>query len=108
MCQLKDQKARAQIIEQGKKPNGQPYRIGVIDLPSFYADMKAEPGSDAKSATDSKDQSPCCAAKTTSQTKASCCSTADKSKTACSGGACKDAPSKRVLLSPKAAGEARS
>jgi carboxyl-terminal processing protease len=52
--ELKSQEARQEIIEQGKKPDGSPYRIGVIDLPSFYAD----PGSrrngqaDAKSATE--------------------------------------------------------
>src|SRR5207302_5113254 len=52
--ELKAQEARQEIIEQGKKADGSPYRIGVIDLPSFYAD----PGSrrngqaDAKSATE--------------------------------------------------------
>lgn len=38
--ELKDKEARAEIIEEGEKPNGQPYRIGVIDLPSFYMDME--------------------------------------------------------------------
>jgi carboxyl-terminal processing protease len=37
--ELKSQEARAEIMEQGKKADGTPYRIGVIDLPSFYADM---------------------------------------------------------------------
>ncbi len=52
--ELKAQEARQEIIEQGKKADGSPYRLGVIDLPSFYAD----PGSrrngqaDAKSATE--------------------------------------------------------
>jgi carboxyl-terminal processing protease len=32
----KSQAARYEIIEQGKKDNGKPYRFGVIDLPSFY------------------------------------------------------------------------
>lgn len=36
---LKDQEARSEIFEEGHKPNGQPYKIGVIDLPSFYMDM---------------------------------------------------------------------
>jgi carboxyl-terminal processing protease len=36
--ELKAQEARQEIVEQGKKPDGTPYRIGVIDLPSFYAD----------------------------------------------------------------------
>ena len=48
--ELKSQEARSEIIEQGKKADGTPYKIGVIDLPSFYADMKA--GSGGKSATE--------------------------------------------------------
>lgn len=36
---LDDSAARSDIIEEGKKPNGEPYRLGVIDLPSFYMDM---------------------------------------------------------------------
>lgn len=35
---LTDSEARGQVIEQEK--NGQTYRIGVIDLPSFYMDME--------------------------------------------------------------------
>ncbi|HEV8058307.1 MAG TPA: carboxy terminal-processing peptidase [Gemmataceae bacterium] len=52
--ELKSQEARSEIIEHGKKPDGTPYRIGVIDLPSFYADMSATSrgGADLKSATD--------------------------------------------------------
>jgi len=42
--EIKSQAARSEIIEQGKKPNGEPYKIGVIDLPSFYA---APPGKEA-------------------------------------------------------------
>jgi len=37
--ELTDQEARSEIILDGNKPNGQPYKIGVIDLPSFYMDM---------------------------------------------------------------------
>ncbi|CAN0340462.1 unnamed protein product, partial [Ectocarpus sp. 4 AP-2014] len=37
--ELKNQEARSEVIEYGKKSNGQPYRLGVIDLPSFYMDM---------------------------------------------------------------------
>ncbi|QDV75002.1 Tail-specific protease precursor [Planctomycetes bacterium K2D] len=37
--ELKNQEARSAIIETGEKPDGRPYRIGVIDLPSFYMDM---------------------------------------------------------------------
>jgi carboxyl-terminal processing protease len=39
--ELKDQEARAEVFEEGKKPNGDAYKIGVIDLPSFYMDMDA-------------------------------------------------------------------
>ena len=39
--ELKDSEARGEIIERGKKPDGSPYRLGVIDLPSFYMDMEA-------------------------------------------------------------------
>ncbi len=41
--EIKSQAARSEVIEQGKKADGKPYRIGVIDLPSFYA---APPGKD--------------------------------------------------------------
>jgi carboxyl-terminal processing protease len=37
--ELKDSEARSQVIERGKKADGTPYRIGVIQLPSFYMDM---------------------------------------------------------------------
>ena len=38
--QLKDREARAAIFEEGRNPAGKPYRIGVIDLDSFYMDME--------------------------------------------------------------------
>jgi carboxyl-terminal processing protease len=38
--ELKDSEARSEIIETGKKVDGDPYRVGVIDLPSFYMDME--------------------------------------------------------------------
>jgi carboxyl-terminal processing protease len=50
--ELKDQEARQEIIEQGKRADGKPYRIGVIDLPSFYADMGAKVARGGKSATE--------------------------------------------------------
>jgi carboxyl-terminal processing protease len=52
--ELKSQEARQEVIEQGKKSDGTPYRIGVIDLPSFYADMAAARAGKAgyKSATE--------------------------------------------------------
>jgi carboxyl-terminal processing protease len=49
--ELKSQQARGEIIEQGKKNGATPYRIGVIDLPSFYADNGADDG-ERKSATE--------------------------------------------------------
>jgi len=49
--ELKSQEARGDLIEQGMKPDGKPYLIGVIDLPSFYADH-SEAKDDAKSATE--------------------------------------------------------
>jgi carboxyl-terminal processing protease len=38
--ELKDSEARGEIEEQGKKADGSPYKIGYIDLPSFYMDME--------------------------------------------------------------------
>ena len=38
--ELKDSEARGEIVEEGKKPDGRPFKIGVIDLPSFYMDME--------------------------------------------------------------------
>ncbi len=37
--ELKDSEAHSAIFEDGRKSDGQPYKIGVIDLPSFYMDM---------------------------------------------------------------------
>src|SRR3954464_3093022 len=37
--ELKDSEARSQVIEYGKKPDGTKYKIGIIQLPSFYMDM---------------------------------------------------------------------
>ncbi len=37
--ELKDSEARFEIFTEGRKSDGQPYKIGVIDLPSFYMDM---------------------------------------------------------------------
>jgi len=39
--ELKDREARAGIFEAGRNVGGWPYRIGVIDLASFYMDMEA-------------------------------------------------------------------
>jgi carboxyl-terminal processing protease len=48
--ELKSQEARGDIVEQGKKADGTPYKVGVIDLPSFYADPTEHGG--GKSATE--------------------------------------------------------
>jgi carboxyl-terminal processing protease len=37
--ELKDSEAQGKIFEAGKRPDGKPYKIGVINLPSFYMDM---------------------------------------------------------------------
>ena len=39
---LTDSEAQGKMFDAGKKPDGSPYRIGVIDLPSFYRDTDAE------------------------------------------------------------------
>jgi carboxyl-terminal processing protease len=51
--ELKDAEARGEVIEHGTKPDGKPWRIGVINLPSFYMDMAgAQQGqADYKSST---------------------------------------------------------
>ena len=36
---LEDSAAHGTVFEEGKKPDGQPNKIGVIELPSFYANM---------------------------------------------------------------------
>ncbi len=37
--ELKDSEARSEIIPRGKKADGTEYRLGIIQLPSFYMDM---------------------------------------------------------------------
>jgi carboxyl-terminal processing protease len=37
---LEDSAARGVVFDQGSGPDGKPYKIGVIDLPSFYADLE--------------------------------------------------------------------
>lgn len=39
--ELKDSEAQGAVFEHGTRPDGQPFQIGVIDLPSFYLDMEA-------------------------------------------------------------------
>ncbi len=40
--ELADQEARAEIIESGQRPDGKPFKLGVINVPSFYRDMEAK------------------------------------------------------------------
>jgi carboxyl-terminal processing protease len=37
--ELTDSEARSEILEAGRKSDGSPYKVGVINLPSFYMDM---------------------------------------------------------------------
>ena len=69
----------------------------------FMAFALAVQAGDAKTSKDAKDASPCCSAKTSTVAKTAC-TMGDIEKTAACG-ACKDAPSRHVLLSPKAAAE---
>ena len=46
--ELDDQAARGEVFEQGKNPDGSPRKVGVIELPSFYADFS---GGDGRSTT---------------------------------------------------------
>ncbi len=50
---LEDSAARGVVFEEGTKPDGSPFKVGVIDLPSFYADLdNASPKSaEARSTT---------------------------------------------------------
>ena len=41
---LEDQAARGEVFEQGKRPDGSARKIGVIELPSFYADFSGGNG----------------------------------------------------------------
>lgn len=41
---LEDSAAQGAIFEEGVNPDGSPMKIGVIDLPSFYADMSGKLG----------------------------------------------------------------
>jgi carboxyl-terminal processing protease len=37
--ELTDSEARGKVFEFGHRPDGKPYKMGIIDLPSFYMDM---------------------------------------------------------------------
>lgn len=51
--ELADSAARGEVIEDGEKPDGGKYKVGYIDLPSFYMDMEGarEGKEDYKSTT---------------------------------------------------------
>ncbi len=50
--ELKDSEAHGIVFDVGKKADGTPYQIGVIDLPSFYSPMnESDRNSNDKSAT---------------------------------------------------------
>jgi carboxyl-terminal processing protease len=40
VIELKDSEAKGEIFEAGRRADGKPYKVGVIDLPSFYMDME--------------------------------------------------------------------
>lgn len=40
--ELKDSEARGKVFDVSRKGDGTPYRIGVIELPSFYRDMDGD------------------------------------------------------------------
>jgi carboxyl-terminal processing protease len=50
--QLKDQEARAELIELPSESGDSAMRLGWITLPSFYTDMNPKPGEPAKSTTE--------------------------------------------------------
>ena len=56
--ELTDSEARSQIIETGHKPNGAPFKIGFIDLPSFYMDMEAFRAGDDNYKSTTRDVAP--------------------------------------------------
>ncbi len=41
---LEDSAAQGKVFEQGVNPDGSTRKIGIIELPSFYADMSGRPG----------------------------------------------------------------
>jgi carboxyl-terminal processing protease len=48
---LEDQQAKAKLIELPGEAGDKPLRVGVIDLPSFYADFEAAKGSPQRKST---------------------------------------------------------
>lgn len=48
---LDDEAAHGKVFEEGTKADGSPFKIGVIDLPSFYSDMESTGSSRGRSTT---------------------------------------------------------
>lgn len=53
---LDDQAAQGEVFERGQKTDGSPFKIGVINLPSFYSDMDSGNGSKGRSTTTDVDK----------------------------------------------------
>jgi carboxyl-terminal processing protease len=53
--ELKDSEAQGKVFEQGKKADGSPYKIGVINLDSFYMDMDAARHGDSNFRSSTRD-----------------------------------------------------
>ncbi len=49
--ELQDSAARGEILERGTKPDGSKYRLGYIELPSFYFDMDGNRGTEGARST---------------------------------------------------------
>ncbi|MEQ8791487.1 MAG: carboxy terminal-processing peptidase [Pirellulaceae bacterium] len=52
---LSDSEARGVIFEEGKKEDGSPLKVGVIDLPSFYMDLDAARSDEAEFKSTTRD-----------------------------------------------------
>lgn len=50
--QLDDEAARGKIFEEGQRPDGQPYKVGYIELPSFYSDTDSDSPNARRTTTD--------------------------------------------------------
>lgn len=53
---LDDQAAQGEVFERGQKADGTPFKVGVINLPSFYSDMDGGDGSKGRSTTTDVDK----------------------------------------------------
>jgi carboxyl-terminal processing protease len=53
---LDDQAAQGEVFERGQKADGSPFKVGVINLPSFYSDMDGGDGSKGRSTTTDVDK----------------------------------------------------